>query len=362
VALKRPTIKDVARQAGCSLSTVSLVINTSGYVSEETRKRVLKVVRELGYHPTRSARGLASRTSGNIGFILREDHFSQAEPFYTKIFLGAEFAAREHHYYILLTTVGNRFNERTDTPRFLLERNVDGLIIAGKVNLRLVDSFERFGVPIMLVDFQVKGKRFSSVVIDNRGGARAAVTHLLDLGHKNIGFVGGDIEHPSLSERFEGYQETLRDHGLEVQQAFIEIRERDTRIANGAESMKRLLAHARHPTAVFAVNDAMAIGCMRQIKEAGLRTPEDVAVVGFDDIEMSALVEPRLTTVHVHKEELGRLGLERLVEIIDTTSPKILTTLVPVELIERESTLDRERAGTSTASVSGAEETVEQPA
>ncbi len=362
MALKRPTIKDVARQAGCSLSTVSLVINQSGYVSEETRKRVLKVVRELGYHPTRSARGLASKTSGNIGFILREDHFSQAEPFYTKIFLGAEFAAREHHYYILLTTVSSRFNETTDTPRFLLEGNVDGLIIAGKVNLRLVDSFEKFGVPIMLVDFQVKGKRFSSVVIDNRGGARAAVTHLLDLGHRDIAFVGGDIEHPSLNERFEGYQETLRDHGLEVQREFVEIRERDTRITNGAEGMKRLLAHEKRPTAVFAANDAMAIGCIRQIKEIGLRIPEDIAVVGFDDIEMSALVEPRLTTVRVQKEELGRLGLERLVEIIDATSPKILTTLVPVDLIERESTLGKERTATSKASVSGAEETVEQPA
>ena len=361
VALKRPTINDVARQAGCSLSTVSLVINKSGHVSEETRKRVQKVVRDLGYHPTRSARGLASKTSGNIGFILREDHFSQAEPFYTKIFLGSEFAARDHHYYILLTTVGNRFDEATDIPRFLLEGNVDGLIIAGKVSLRLVDRLEKFGVPIMLVDFQVKSNRFSSVVIDNRGGARAAVTHLLDHGHKDIAFVGGDIEHPSLAERFEGYQETLRDHGLEMQQEFVEVGERDTRIANGEQAMRRLLARAKHPTAIFAANDAMAIGCMRHIKETGLRIPEDIAVVGFDDIEMSALVEPRLTTLRVFKEELGRLALERLVGIMNSTSPKILTTLVPVELVERESTLGKESAGTATAPVSGEGETIEEP-
>ena len=106
----RPTIRDVAKKAGMSLSTVSLVINNRGYVSSGTRESVLKIVRELSYHPTRSARGLASKTSGNIGFILSEEHFSQAEPFYTRIFLGTEFEARDHNFYILLTTVGNQFD------------------------------------------------------------------------------------------------------------------------------------------------------------------------------------------------------------------------------------------------------------
>ena len=135
--MKRPTIKDVARESGFSLSTVSLVINDRGYVSPETRQKIIDVVGRLGYHPTRSARGLASRTSGNIGFILTEDHFSQAEPFYTKIFLGTEFEARNFHYYILLTTVASEFS-RVQTPRFLLERNVDGVIIAGKVSPKLI--------------------------------------------------------------------------------------------------------------------------------------------------------------------------------------------------------------------------------
>ena len=166
----RPTIKDVAKRAGLSLSTVSLAINNSGYVSKETRIRVLKVVEELGYHPSRAARGLASRKSGNVGFILTDDHFCQAEPFYTKVFLGTEFEARKHNYYILLTTVGRRFTKNGSTPRFLLERNIDCVIIAGKISERLVDYIEGLGLPIVLVDYELPRKRLSMVLIDNRKG------------------------------------------------------------------------------------------------------------------------------------------------------------------------------------------------
>jgi len=141
--VKRPTIDDVARQSGFSLSTVSLVINDRGYVSAETRRKILEVVGRLGYHPTRSARGLASRTSGNVGFILTEDHFSQAEPFYTRIFLGTEFEIAQLP---LLHPPDHGpvrgFPHRT--PRFLLERHVDGVIIAGKVSHKLIEHVESF--------------------------------------------------------------------------------------------------------------------------------------------------------------------------------------------------------------------------
>ncbi len=345
MALNRPTIIDVARRAGVSLSTVSLVINKSQHVSKETSRKVQRVIEELGYHPTRSARGLASKTSGNIGFILREDHFSQAEPFYTKIFLGSEFAAREHNYYILLTTVGSRFNETRDIPRFLLERNVDGLIVAGKVNVRLVERFEKFGLPIVLVDYEVRNKPYSAVLIDNRGGARAAVNHLVTQGHRDIAFVGGDMEHPSLAGRLEGYREALAEYDIKVCNDLVDVREQDTRVANGAQAMKRLLHSQRRLSAVFAINDAMAIGCVREIKESGLRVPADVAVAGFDDIEMCVLIEPHLTTMHVWKEELGRLAVSHLVDTFKSTSPRTVTTVVPVELVVRESTVGNHRTG-----------------
>lgn len=334
--MKRPSIKDVAQAAGCSLSTVSLVVNKRGYVSEGMKARVLKVVEELGYHPTRSARGLASQTSGNIGFILRDDHFTKAEPFYTKVFLGAEFAARDLKYYLLLTTVPAHFTEE-DLPRFLLERNVDGVIIAGKVDPRLVDRIDHFGLPVLLVDFQMARKRYPAVLIDNRAGARAAVTHLLSMGHREIAFVGGDIEHPSLAERLQGYRETLAEFGVESPQSLIETVEPFSNALCGARAMARLLEHRPVPTAVFAANDALAIGCMREIQKAGLRVPDEIALVGFDDVETSVHLQPQLTTVRVNKEELGRHAVEQLASIIRNGSSHITTTHVPVELIVRES-------------------------
>jgi LacI family transcriptional regulator len=336
----RPTIRDVAMKAGLSLSTVSLVINNRGNVSPETRASVLKVVRELSYHPTRSARGLASRTSGNIGFILSEEHFSQAEPFYTRIFLGTEFEARDHKYYILLTTVGNQFDSDEYVPRFLLERNVDGIIVAGKVNEKLIAYMDSLGLPIVLVDYELKRTHHSAVLIDNWRGATLAVEHLLGLGHCRIAFLGGDIHHPSITERHEAYRYALEQAGVSPDPLYEVTDEEATSIEGGALAAQKLFASSAKPTAIFAANDAMAIGCMRHLKSLGLRIPQDVAIIGFDDIEVSSHVEPHLTTIRVLKEEMGKIAVQRIVDIINSKTKTIVTTRVPVELIVRESTVD----------------------
>jgi len=354
---KRPTIKDVAKKAGLSLSTVSLAINRSGYVSEETRAKVLRVVKELNYHPSRAARGLASRTSGNIGFIISEDHFSSAEPFYTKIFLGTEFEARKHNFYILLTTVENSYAKERAVPRFLLERNVDGVIIAGKIDSRLVEYIERLGLPIVLVDYRLPHGRVSTVMIDNRKGAHLAMEHLLGLGHRRIGFAGGDITHPSIAERYQAYQEALEEHDVPFDQRLVSTGEPDTRLEDGCRALQKIFTGGGEPTAIFAANDAMAIGCMQCAKQRGLMIPGDLAIAGFDDIESALHVEPCLTTVRVFKEEMGAVAVQRLVEAVKSTSRPIVNTYVPVELIVRESTVgkisdsrERESAGATVVS------------
>lgn len=344
---KHPTIKDVALKAGLSPSTISLVLNNSGYVSPETRKKVLKLVKEIGYHPSRAAKGLASKTSGNIGFILSDDHFSQAEPFYTKIFLGTEFEARHHNYYILLTTVGNTFKAGEPVPRFLLERNVDGVIVSGRINPKLLDYIVRLGLPIVLIDFSLPRKSISSVLIDNHRGAHLAVQHLVECGHRDIGFIGGDISHPSIAERFLSFKETLVENGIAPNQKLIVGDESDTGIQNGFAAMQKMLEGGGKPTALFAANDAMAIGCMQYLKKVGLKIPEDVAIVGFDDIESSSHVEPRLTTIKVFKEEMGAIAVRRLVEVVKSKSRAIVNTYVPVELVVRESTQQREPKNTT---------------
>jgi len=335
---RRPTIKDVAKATSFSISTVSLVLNNQPHVSDQTRRKVLQVIAELGYHPNRGARGLASRLTGNIGFIISDDHFTQVEPFYTRIFLGTEFESRDHDYYVLLTTVGKRFNKKNPSvPRYLLERNVDGVIIAGKISEALVEHIDRLALPMVLVDYALKHRRISSVLIDNRSGVRAAILHLIQGGHREIAFIGGDLQHPSIAERCEAYREILEEHNLTYKPSLVVTDETDTRVHNGYNAAERLLKQGGKPTAIFAANDAMAIGCMQYLKAVGKRIPDDVAVVGFDDIEISSHVEPRLTTVRVPKEEMGKLAVRLLVDIIKSKVETITTVHIPVELVVRES-------------------------
>ena len=335
---KRPTIKDVARKSGLSASTVSLVINKTGYVSEEARARVMRVVKELGYHPTRTARGLASSTSGNIGFIVSEEHFAQAEQFYTRVFLGTEFEARLHDYYVLLTVIRRRFTEGNSVPRFLLERNVDGVIVAGSVNEKIIEYIDGMGLPIILVDYQVKRQPRSAILIDNRNGTRAAVSHLIQIGHTRVGFIGADLKHPSIAERFATYRSTLEEHGLVADPSLITTDEKYLSFKSGCDAAAKVLSAPSRPDALFAANDSMAIGCLHCAKRQGLRIPEDLAIAGFDDLEVSSHVEPRLTSVRVHKEEMGRLAVRRLVDTLRSKTATGVIAHVRTDLIVREST------------------------
>jgi len=333
---RKPTIRDVAKKAGLSLSTVSLVLNKKGYVSEQTKQRVLGIIKELNYHPQPSARGLASNLSGNIGFILTDEHFSQTEPFYTRIFLGSELEARKHNYYILLTTVGKSMKQSEAIPRFLFDNNVDGIIIAGKVGLSWIDYIKKRNIPLLLIDFVAPN--VSSVTIDNTAGARLVMDHLLKGGHKKIGFVSGDVKHPSLQERYQQYRSSLLDAGILPDKRWENIARENTTMVDGFEAARGIFSHRdNRPTAIFAANDAMGIGCMRYLAENGIKVPADVAVVGFDNVEASLHSDPPLTTVNVHREEMGSLAVRRMVEMIRDKSAVVTTTVTPVELVLRES-------------------------
>lgn len=332
------TIKDVATKAGVSLSTVSLVLNKKQNVREETRLKVLQVIDELDYHPRRIARGLASKKSGNIGFILTDDHFSRAEPFYTKVFLGSEFESRKHHYYVLLTTVSKTFRKDQHVPRFLLEKNVDGIILAGRVPHTLIEHIRTRNLPFILIDFLPKMGPCYAVLMDNFNGAYQAVTYLVRKGHRRIAFLAGDMEHPSLRERFDGYKKALSDSGIPLNTHLTVIDEPYTAFQDGYDAACKLLSRDIPFTALFAGNDAMAHGCLRCFNEHEIRVPEKVAVVGFDDIQTDVQTEPYLTTIRVNKEELGAVAVRRLVEMIDSEQIVFGKTLLPVELVLRKST------------------------
>ncbi len=332
------TIKDVAQRAKVSEATVSLVLNNKASIRAETRQRVLKAVQQLNYHPRQAARGLASRKSGNIGFILTDDHFSRAEPFYTKIFLGTEFESRKFKYYILLTTVPRAFRIETDLPRFLRERNVDGVLLAGHVPNALSEHILKLKLPHVFIDFSPRHKQGNVVMMDNLLGAKLAMRHLFDLGHRRIAFIGGDLTHPSIAARLEGYKQALLEAQLEPAEDLIETVESNTTTDDGVHAAEKLLARGAHFTALFTANDAMAIGAMQCLKQHGRQIPVDVSIVGFDDIEAGTHAQPPLTTIRVDKEELGAAALRRLMEMIETKKELPGKVFTPVELVVRQST------------------------
>ena len=332
------TIKDVAEKAGVSTATVSLVVHNHKRISPETRKKVLKVIKQLNYYPSRSARGLVSKKTGNIGFVLTEDHFLKTEPFYTRIFLGTEFATRETNYYVLLTTVDSNFEKSSPLPRFIEEKSVDGLIIAGKVPLPFLDRVKQIDIPVVFVDYYPPHGDFPVVMIDNIKGGMLATQHLINLGNTKIGFVGGDLNHPSISDRLYGYRKALAQASIDINESYISTEEQNTTKQTGYSAAEKLFNKAADITAVFACNDAMALGVLQYLKEHGYKVPDDIGLIGFDDVESDRLVEPTISTIKVPKIELGVEAMKLIVNVVENIDSSPRKTLIPVELVAREST------------------------
>lgn len=332
------TIKDVAKRANVSAATVSLVIHDHQRISPETKKNVRKAIKELNYYPTRSARGLVSKKSGNIGFILTDDHFSRSEPFYTQIFLGTEFQAREHEYYILLTTISSDFSPGDPLPRFVLEKNVEGIVLAGKVPDSFLNQLETRKMPLVFVDYYPKGKKYPVVMIDNIDGGLQATQHLINCQHRRIAFIAGDIEHPSIEGRFQGYKMALERSDIKYDPELTVINNDYPDRRSGFFSTKFLFDHGRKFSAIFACNDAMAIGALQCIREKGKRVPRDISLIGFDDVESDLSLDPPLTTIRVPKVDMGSEALRMLVEVIQRKNISPRKVLIPVQLCVRKST------------------------
>lgn len=334
----KSTIKDVAKQAGVSIATVSFVINNSKHVSSETKNRVLKAIKTLKYHPSKSAISLASGKTGNIGFIITDDHFLRTEPFYTSIFLGTEFEARNAGYYILLTSINPDFGKNDPLPRFITNNSVDGIIVAGKIPINLIDRMAPYNLPTVFIDYIPPQNCCSLVLIDNLQGGLMATDHLIKLGHTKIAFIGADIEHPSLSDRLKGYKQALENAKIQVKNNLIVTSAKYPDRVNGYNAVKKLLTINKNITAVFACNDAMAIGVLNYLNDKGYKVPKDISLIGFDDVEADLMLNPPLTTIRVPKIEMGIEALKLLVNILNNKKSLLKKILIPVELIEREST------------------------
>jgi LacI family transcriptional regulator len=331
------TIKDVARAAGVSAMTVSRVINRSDRVSAETRQRVEEAIAELGYVPSRLARGLIRQKTGTLALIVPD----VANPFFTLIVRGAEDVARRAGYRIILCDTRADLAIEREVIEEMIAHRVEGIAIA-PVSDRSRGHLRRlphFGVEFVLIDRTVGGIESDVVVGDNVGGARRLVEHLIELGHRRIGFITESDEVSTARDRRQSYEAALASAGLAVDPSLIVTATVDPR--GGYEGMRRLLELEKRPTAVFAVNNLVAVGAIEAVRSHGLEVPDDVALVCFDDIEYASRLYPFLTVMAQPAETLGTLGTQLLIERIEGRAPnRPRVVILPAEFIVRRSSGD----------------------
>jgi LacI family transcriptional regulator len=335
---RRATIRDVARQAQVSHQTVSRVINGANSVADSTRERVLAVIKELGYVPSPMARGLISNRTHSLGMVTAD----VSDGFFARAVAGAEMAARGRDYYLIVGSVEESPDDAEGEGylRLMAERRVEGLILAWPRNLPSGEELRgAAGAGIPLVS--LASSKLPGVVlvdVDNRQGGYDATTHLLALGHRRVATIVGPLEWPSAQARLEGYRRALLAGGLAEDPDLVE-RAPDWGPESGQHATARLLERGAGFTAIFAHSDLIALGAIRRLRLAGLRVPEDVSVVGYDDLPIAAFVDPPLTTVHQPMREVGELAAGLVLDRIagHDVEPDG-EHLLPAELVVRQST------------------------
>lgn len=326
------TIRDVARVAGVSIATVSRVFNNHTLVNPGTASRVLEVASQLEYWPNGAAQSLTTRRTHTLGVMLPE-LFGE---FYSEVIRGIDRQSRAHDYQILLSSSHSNGEEVLIAGRAMLGR-IDGLIMMApdEASIETVERVRR-RVPVVLLNPRIDVEGCCSVAFENFSGARAAVAHLIGLGHREIAMITGPQGNVDAEERLRGFRRAMADGGLDPDLALVVPG--DFRESTGYDAGVTVLSHPSRPTAVFAANDAMAVGLLAALRAAGRRVPRDIAVIGFDDIAMAAYLNPPLTTVRVDACELGQRAVDLMMGSIEAgPTGGSLRQLLPARLQVRQS-------------------------
>lgn len=329
------TLEDIARQAGVSRSTVSRVINNHPNVRDDVRKHVLDVIQTTGYHPNMAARTLVSRRSGMIGLVLPRGVSSFfTDPYFPRLTQGIAQACNRYDQTLALFLVSTKEDEEKIFPRLSRTGFLDGVLVqSGQIGDQLIDRLVDSGVPLVIVGRPLQKHDVSYIDVDNVNAAYQAVSHLLRLGYKRIGTITGTVNSAVTIDRKEGYLKALNDRGRDVEESLIV--EGDFSENGGYYAMKHLLAAG--PDAVFAASDSMAIGAMRAVREAGLRIPDDIALVGFDDLQLATPTDISLTTVRQPVYQFGFIAVEILIDLINNGVQPPRRVIMETELIIRDS-------------------------
>jgi DNA-binding LacI/PurR family transcriptional regulator len=337
---KRATIKDVAKKAGVSIATVSFVLNKhpKEVISERVQRRVLAAAHALDYHASAAAAGLARKRTRNVAITFYKDDDLISNQFYSFVVEGAIKEAIEKDYNLLFSYINQTYKGYSDLPKIVQEKNAEGVLFMRMIHPKMIRAIQSRGIPVVTIDHYPAMKAVNSLQIDNRTGGLIAARHLVELGHTQVGMLHAAADRPSISERVRGFEAGLKGHGLPARRRPHLFEARSLTFDAGYEAALGVLKKQRRPTALFCANDEMAAGTLRAAHELSMRVPEDLSVVGFDDITMAHYTDPPLSTVGVVKEHMGRRAMARLLELVEGTDGGVKREVVPVSLVVRQST------------------------
>ncbi|HQZ97024.1 MAG TPA: LacI family DNA-binding transcriptional regulator [Pyrinomonadaceae bacterium] len=326
-------IKDIAREAGVSTATVSHVINKTKYVSDPTRDKVEAAIKKFGYHPNAHAQMLALGKSKIIGLLVSDI----SNPFFPEIIKSVEAAVIAAGYNLFLLNTNYDTARTLEYVQRLIQMKVAGIILMiAEFDEALIKEAKRKKTSFVFQDLGFVGEKVSNIILDYAAGIDEAVQHLVSLGHKRIVHIGGAHEIYSAGVRWEAFVEAVKKHLPDEPEP--KIYEGDFRFEGGRLAASQILAEKDLPTAVVVANDLMALGAMQEFKAAGLRVPQDISIIGFDDISFSSLSEPALTTVNSPRVEIGRRAVEALMLTVDKPNQQGIEIRIPTSLLKRDST------------------------
>ncbi len=326
-------IKEVAAKAKVSTATISRTINQSALVTPKTAEKVWRAIRELGFYPNTQARALVSGKSRIFGLIISDI----SNPFFPELVKSFEDSAIRHDYEVIVANTDYKSERMAVCVRRMIERQVDGVaIMTSEMDRRLIEELASRRLPIVFLDLGKVTPLISNIAVDYAKGIQEAVHHLVSLGHRRFGFISGPLSLKSAKARRTAVLTHLRSCGISDRQQIVV--EGNHRIDGGEVAMRQILTSAHLPTAVIASNDLTAIGALRAIHQAGLRVPQDISLVGFDDIEFSQFTQPALTTVRLSREEIGRRAFEVLFASNNDNSTSGQEIRIGTSLVVREST------------------------
>ncbi|MDW6017349.1 HTH-type transcriptional repressor PurR [Vibrio plantisponsor] len=330
------TIKDVARLAGVSTTTVSHVINKTRFVAEATQEKVLEAVKELNYAPSAVARSLKCNTTRTIGMLVTQS----TNLFFSEVIDGVESYCYRQGYTLILCNTGGIYEKQRDYIRMLAEKRVDGiLVMCSDLTQELSEMLESHAdIPKVIMDWGPEASKADKIIDNSELGGYLATKYLIDRGHKDIACLSGHLNKLACQERIAGFRRAMAEANLEVNDNW--ILEGNFECDTAVLAADKIIAMDKMPTAVFCFNDTMALGLMSRLQQKGVRVPDDISVIGYDNIELAEYFSPPLTTIHQPKRRVGKNAFEILLERIkDKEHERRIFEMHP-EIVERDTVKD----------------------